>query len=130
VFRHTADYDSAIDEYLSATLAKSPSLRLLLRGRKTLRYGENDHQKASFFPERRSVVRKEPNLGSANSCMQKNSASTLVDADAALESSGSCRNPRRFHHQAHESLRLRPPSHLGEAFEAPGTGTRSRHSDP
>jgi phosphoribosylaminoimidazolecarboxamide formyltransferase/IMP cyclohydrolase len=84
VFRHTADYDSAIDEFLSATLEKSPSLRLSFVQGKTLRYGENDHQKATFFLEKAG---KEPNLGTAKQLHGKElSFNNLVDADAALES--------------------------------------------
>ncbi|MEO7426247.1 MAG: bifunctional phosphoribosylaminoimidazolecarboxamide formyltransferase/IMP cyclohydrolase [Fibrobacteria bacterium] len=87
VFRHTADYDSAIEEYLSSALAKSPSLRLSFTDGKTLRYGENDHQKATFFLERDAVSGQEPNLGSARQLHGKElSFNNLVDADAALES--------------------------------------------
>jgi phosphoribosylaminoimidazolecarboxamide formyltransferase / IMP cyclohydrolase len=87
VFRHTADYDSAIDEYLSATLEKSPSLRLSFVQGKTLRYGENDHQQAAFFLEKDALTAKEPNLGSAKQLHGKElSFNNLVDADAALES--------------------------------------------
>ncbi len=87
VFRHTADYDSAIDEYLSSALAKSPSLRLSFQEGKTLRYGENDHQKATFFLERDARSGQEPNIGSATQLHGKElSFNNLVDADAALES--------------------------------------------
>jgi phosphoribosylaminoimidazolecarboxamide formyltransferase / IMP cyclohydrolase len=87
VFRHTADYDSAIDEYLSSALAKSPSLRLSFAEGKTLRYGENDHQKATFFLEREVHSGREPNIGSARQLHGKElSFNNLVDADAALES--------------------------------------------
>ncbi len=87
VFRHTADYDSAIDEFLSGALAKSPSLRLSFVEGKTLRYGENDHQKAMFFLEKDARTGKEPNIGSAKQLHGKElSFNNLVDADAALES--------------------------------------------
>ena len=87
VFKHTADYDSAIDEFLSATLAKSPSLRLSFVEGKTLRYGENDHQKAVFFLEKDVHTGKEPNIGSAKQLHGKElSFNNLEDADAALES--------------------------------------------
>jgi phosphoribosylaminoimidazolecarboxamide formyltransferase/IMP cyclohydrolase len=87
VFRHTADYDSAIDEYLSGALAKSPSLRLSFVEGRTLRYGENDHQKAMFFLEKDARTAKEPNIGSARQLHGKElSYNNLVDADAALES--------------------------------------------
>jgi phosphoribosylaminoimidazolecarboxamide formyltransferase/IMP cyclohydrolase len=87
VFKHTADYDSAIDEYLSGALAKSPSLRLSFVEGRALRYGENDHQKAMFFLEKDARAAQEPNLGSARQLHGKElSYNNLVDADAALES--------------------------------------------
>ncbi len=93
-FRHTADYDSAIDEFLSERFIQSPSLRLSFVNGKTLRYGENDHQKAAFFLEKdavqfaegKSSKNFETNLGSAIQLHGKElSYNNLVDADAALE---------------------------------------------
>ncbi len=49
VFRHTADYDAAIDKYLSKELANEQVLRLKFIGGTALRYGENWHQKAKFY---------------------------------------------------------------------------------
>src|SRR5690606_613327 len=86
VFRHTADYDSAIDEFLSARLAGSPSLRLSFVEGRSLRYGENDHQKAAFFLEPDARSGREPGIGSARQVHGKElSFNNLVDADAALE---------------------------------------------
>jgi phosphoribosylaminoimidazolecarboxamide formyltransferase/IMP cyclohydrolase len=85
-FRHTADYDSAIDEFLSARFTGEPALRLSFEKGKTLRYGENDHQKATFFLEKDAAAAKEPNIGSARQLHGKElSYNNLVDADAALE---------------------------------------------
>lgn len=50
-FRHTADYDSAIDIYLSKQLADEDVLRLKFVSGKTLRYGENWHQWAKFYSQ-------------------------------------------------------------------------------
>lgn len=50
-FRHTADYDSAIDTYLSKQLAGEDILRLKFVSGKKLRYGENWHQWATFFSQ-------------------------------------------------------------------------------
>ncbi len=50
-FRHTADYDSAIDTYLSKQLADEDVLRLKFVSGKTLRYGENWHQWAKFYSQ-------------------------------------------------------------------------------
>ncbi|WP_455392119.1 bifunctional phosphoribosylaminoimidazolecarboxamide formyltransferase/IMP cyclohydrolase [[Eubacterium] cellulosolvens] len=49
VFRHTADYDAAIDTYLSRNLADEQILRLKFVHGTPLRYGENWHQKAKFY---------------------------------------------------------------------------------
>ncbi len=85
-FRHTADYDSAIDEFLSTRFTGSPSLRLSFSQGQVLRYGENDHQKASFFLEKEALSAQEPNIGSARQLHGKElSYNNLVDADAALE---------------------------------------------
>jgi phosphoribosylaminoimidazolecarboxamide formyltransferase/IMP cyclohydrolase len=82
-FRHTADYDAAIDAYLSRELAGESVLRLSFQAGKKLRYGENDHQQAAFFPEYPSG---EPNLGTCRQLHGKElSYNNLVDADAALE---------------------------------------------
>jgi len=83
VFRHTADYDAAIDAYLSQALLAQPVLRLRFRPGRPLRYGENDHQQATFFPE---FPGAEPNLSSCTQLHGKElSYNNLVDADAALE---------------------------------------------
>jgi phosphoribosylaminoimidazolecarboxamide formyltransferase/IMP cyclohydrolase len=58
-------------------------LRLSFQAGKKLRYGENDHQQAAFFPEYPSG---EPNLGTCRQLHGKElSYNNLVDADAALE---------------------------------------------
>lgn len=49
VFRHTADYDAAIDTYLSKQLNDEQILRLKYVNGTQLRYGENWHQKAKFY---------------------------------------------------------------------------------
>ncbi|MFC1694062.1 bifunctional phosphoribosylaminoimidazolecarboxamide formyltransferase/IMP cyclohydrolase [Candidatus Latescibacterota bacterium] len=51
VFRHTADYDAAIDTFLSGRFLDEHILRLKYTKGTTLRYGENWHQKAQFFRE-------------------------------------------------------------------------------
>lgn len=49
VFRHTADYDAAIDTFLSERFLDESILRLKYTNGIELRYGENWHQKAKFF---------------------------------------------------------------------------------
>jgi phosphoribosylaminoimidazolecarboxamide formyltransferase/IMP cyclohydrolase len=58
-------------------------LQLEFQSGRKLRYGENDHQQAHFFPE---PVGVESNVGSARQLHGKElSYNNLVDADAALE---------------------------------------------
>ncbi|HKP97651.1 MAG TPA: bifunctional phosphoribosylaminoimidazolecarboxamide formyltransferase/IMP cyclohydrolase [Fibrobacteria bacterium] len=124
VFRHTADYDSAIDEYLSATLAKSPSLRLSFVEGRTLRYGENDHQKATFFLEKEARSGREPNIGSARQLHGKElSFNNLVDADAALESARELRESPAVSIIKHMNpCGYATGATLAEAFEAAWEG--------
>jgi phosphoribosylaminoimidazolecarboxamide formyltransferase/IMP cyclohydrolase len=49
-FNRTADYDAAIASHLDQ-LAGAPSVRLHLHEGQPLRYGENPHQKAIFYPK-------------------------------------------------------------------------------
>ena len=82
-FRRTADYDSAIDRYLSETLAGEPVLRLRYGRGMDLRYGENSHQTARLFIDEES---HEPSIARAQIVQGKEmSYNNYVDADAALE---------------------------------------------
>lgn len=51
VFRHTASYDATISEYLTnqAQETDPESITLTFQKKQSLRYGENPHQKASFY---------------------------------------------------------------------------------
>ena len=53
VFRLTADYDGAVDKYLSEMFANEKILRLRYNRGEELRYGENSHQKATFLSMRK-----------------------------------------------------------------------------
>jgi len=83
VFRRTADYDSAIDRYLSDKFLEEKILRLRYNRGEALRYGENSHQEATFFIDENcgeaSVAGGEILHGKAMSY------NNYVDADAALE---------------------------------------------
>ena len=51
-FRHTSDYDNAINSYLSRQFSEFPNqLSLSFRKADELRYGENPHQRAAFYKE-------------------------------------------------------------------------------
>jgi phosphoribosylaminoimidazolecarboxamide formyltransferase/IMP cyclohydrolase len=51
-FRHTSDYDNAINSYLARHFNEFPSqLSFSFRKSEELRYGENPHQRAAFYKE-------------------------------------------------------------------------------
>jgi phosphoribosylaminoimidazolecarboxamide formyltransferase/IMP cyclohydrolase len=86
-FAHTAAYDAKIAEYLAGQLEeRSPSLprqiELKLIKIQDLRYGENPHQKAALYTDRRPA---EASVAYAKQLHGKElSYINLLDADAAL----------------------------------------------
>lgn len=81
-FRRIADYDCAIDTYLSLRLTGEDILRLKFIEGRPLRYGENWHQGAKFY--------KEPDVTGASVANAKQlhgktlSYNNYVDAESAL----------------------------------------------
>jgi phosphoribosylaminoimidazolecarboxamide formyltransferase/IMP cyclohydrolase len=81
-FRRIANYDCAIDTYLSDMLENEDILRLLFVQGRTLRYGENWHQTAKFY--------KEPDVTELSIANAKQlhgkalSYNNYVDAESAL----------------------------------------------
>jgi phosphoribosylaminoimidazolecarboxamide formyltransferase/IMP cyclohydrolase len=81
-FRRIADYDCAIDTYLSRTLGNEDILRLRFVEGQTLRYGENWHQNAKFYKEPGVT---EPTIANAKQLHGKAlSYNNYVDAESAL----------------------------------------------
>jgi phosphoribosylaminoimidazolecarboxamide formyltransferase/IMP cyclohydrolase len=81
-FRRIADYDCAIDTYLSSKLTNEDILRLKFVEGRTLRYGENWHQSAKFYNEPGVT---EPSIANAKQLHGKAlSYNNYVDAEAAL----------------------------------------------
>lgn len=81
--RHLSYYDSKIDETLSPEVMNEEVLHLSFGQGTELRYGENSHQKATFFSEH---CWGESSLANANQLWGKElSFNNIVDADAALE---------------------------------------------
>jgi phosphoribosylaminoimidazolecarboxamide formyltransferase/IMP cyclohydrolase len=81
-FRRIADYDCAIDTYLSDRLANEDILRLLFVEGRTLRYGENWHQTAKFYKEPDVSY---PSIANAEQLHGKAlSYNNYVDAESAL----------------------------------------------
>lgn len=85
-FSHTANYDSAVAAYLQkqTTTTEFPQqLSLTMRKKQDLRYGENPHQKASFY------VEADPPSASIARAMQLQgkelSFNNIADTDAAIE---------------------------------------------
>ena len=80
-FRHTADYDRAISDWLANQLEGVSPLSLALPHRQTLRYGENPHQRACWYSD---TIR---GWGAAQQVQGKAlSFNNLIDLDAALAS--------------------------------------------
>lgn len=81
-FRRIADYDCAIDTYLSRNLINEDILRLKFVEGRTLRYGENWHQSAKFYKEPDVT---EPTVANAKQLHGKAlSYNNYVDAESAL----------------------------------------------
>ena len=88
-FAHTAAYDGAIANYLGreqpggARADFSDTFNMQFRHAMGLRYGENPHQKAAFYVERRPA---EACIATARLLQGKElSFNNIADADAALE---------------------------------------------
>ncbi len=88
-FSHTAEYDSAISNYLTAIDAQGrregfpERLNLNLTRAQALRYGENPHQKAAFYLY---PGEKDASVATARQLQGKElSYNNIADADAALE---------------------------------------------
>lgn len=84
VFRHTAAYDALIAQYLTSQVAEREpeKLTITFERKQDLRYGENSHQKASFYetalPESYSIAQARQLHG------KELSFNNIRDADAAL----------------------------------------------
>lgn len=86
-FAHTAQYDTAIASYLikndSETDDFQETLTLHFKKERTLRYGENPHQRAAFY---RTETRPGPSAAWANQRSgQPLSFNNLLDLETALE---------------------------------------------
>ncbi len=85
VFEHTAHYDALISSYFNKKLnVKSPkTLTLTYEKKQELRYGENPHQRASFYAQ---IQETEGTLSAARKIHGKElSYNNIGDTDGALE---------------------------------------------
>jgi len=120
VFRHTADYDAAIDRYLSKNLIGEDILRLKYTRGQKLRYGENWHQEAAFYKK----CTEESSLSAAEILHGKEmSYNNYIDADAALEAVKEFRDTAAVAIVKHTNpCGLATGSNLLEAFEKAWSG--------
>lgn len=85
-FRHTAQYDTLISQYLAQELGDNElpeQLSLSYEKQQTLRYGENPHQKAAFY---REISNLDGRLSGAAQLHGKElSYNNIGDASAAIE---------------------------------------------
>ncbi|XP_027341349.1 uncharacterized protein LOC113854526 isoform X2 [Abrus precatorius] len=96
-FQHVASYDSAVSEWLWKQCVGDkfpPSLTVPLSLKSSLRYGENPHQKAAFYVDKRL---SEVNTGGIATAIQHHgkemSYNNYLDADAAWNCVCEFRNP-------------------------------------
>ncbi|PKI71241.1 hypothetical protein CRG98_008416, partial [Punica granatum] len=96
-FQHSASYDSAVSEWLwEQTNGEKfpPSFTVPLSLKSSLRYGENPHQKAAFYVDKRIA---EVNAGGIASAIQHHgkemSYNNYLDADAAWNCVSEFKNP-------------------------------------
>ncbi|KAK7322606.1 hypothetical protein VNO77_25994 [Canavalia gladiata] len=96
-FQHVASYDSAVSEWLwkqSVGDKFPPSLTVPLSLKSSLRYGENPHQKAAFYVDKKL---SEVNAGGIATAIQHHgkemSYNNYLDADAAWNCVCEFRNP-------------------------------------
>jgi phosphoribosylaminoimidazolecarboxamide formyltransferase / IMP cyclohydrolase len=84
VFRHTAAYDALIANYLTEQVSEDnpESLTITFQKKQTLRYGENPHQKASFYQSPFGLENSIPNAEQLHG--KELSYNNINDADAAL----------------------------------------------
>ena len=92
-FRHTASYDALIADYLTNQVeeGEQESLTLTFDLKQSLRYGENSHQKASFYA---SSIPTAFSIASAKQLHGKElSYNNIKDADACLRMMSEFKSP-------------------------------------
>ena len=123
-FRHTASYDALIADYLtnSVGVTEPESLTLTFDLQQTLRYGENNHQKASFYADKQ---KKAYAISSAKQLHGKElSFNNIKDADACL------RIIREFDTPAAVAVKHMNPCGIGIGETIFDAFTHAYESDP
>ena len=123
-FRHTASYDALIADYLtnSVGVTEPESLTLTFDLQQTLRYGENNHQKAIFYADKQ---KKAYAISSAKQLHGKElSFNNIKDADACL------RIIREFDTPAAVAVKHMNPCGIGIGETIFDAFTHAYESDP
>ena len=120
-FTHIAAYDSAISNWLQAQTSDALPARLTVasQGGQTLRYGENPHQRAAFYPTAKT--------GFAGATLHQGKAlsyNNLVDADAAWSL------VNEFSEPAAAIIKHANPSGCAQAASVLGAYENALKSDP
>ena len=125
-FARTASYDAAIASWFAGQLGESTPSTLAIAGRlaEALRYGENPHQWAAFYRDRRQAVRRRhraPGPGQGAQLQQSQRHRRRLRAGRRVRSQG---ERSRRDHQARQSVRRGDrPTRWPKAY-AQGAGLR------
>jgi phosphoribosylaminoimidazolecarboxamide formyltransferase/IMP cyclohydrolase len=120
-FQHVALYDTAIAQYLSEEVFPE-EMTIALKKARSLRYGENPHQKAAFYAER-NVRQKPDGLESLQQLGGPEiSFNNLLDLDAALNVLSDFTAPTIAIMKHNNSCGLASHDDLAEAYRRALTG--------
>jgi phosphoribosylaminoimidazolecarboxamide formyltransferase/IMP cyclohydrolase len=120
-FQHVALYDTAIAQYLNENVFPE-EITIALRKARSLRYGENPHQKAAFYVEQ-NVKQKPDGLESLEQLGGPEiSFNNLLDLDAALNVLADFGDPTIAIMKHNNSCGLASHNELAKAYKRALTG--------
>ena len=120
-FQHVALYDTAIAQYLNENVFPE-EMTIALKKARSLRYGENPHQKAAFYTEQ-NVKQKADGLESLEQLGGPEiSFNNLLDLDAALNVLADFSDPTIAIMKHNNSCGLASHGDLAEAYRRALTG--------
>jgi phosphoribosylaminoimidazolecarboxamide formyltransferase/IMP cyclohydrolase len=124
VFRHTASYDALIAEYLTNAVGEEDpeTVTYTFEKKQSLRYGENPHQKATFY---KKPLASNVSIAEAQQVHGKElSYNNIKDADAALQI------VREFKQPAAVAVKHMNPCGVGTGETIFEAFTRAYEADP
>jgi phosphoribosylaminoimidazolecarboxamide formyltransferase/IMP cyclohydrolase len=124
VFRHTASYDALIAEYLTNAVGEEDpeTVTYTFEKKQSLRYGENPHQKATFY---KKPLASNVSIAEAEQVHGKElSYNNIKDADAALQI------VREFKQPAAVAVKHMNPCGVGTGETIFEAFTRAYEADP